>query len=153
MGKEILPLRNSNDKINKSVYEDTSMLESNGYVESIVIPILESDYKKFIEKNESILISNEYWKEKIEELKYRLNPPFTLSIIKNRQSNKSIVAKVKWIYKFKGEYKKNPYISVYIGSLEQYPKGLADSKLFYDVPKKIQEYLDKICPRHINPIE
>jgi hypothetical protein len=153
MNKRILPLRESNKKLNTSIYKDTTLVESVGNLEHIFIPMIEYDFKYFVNNNESIINTYLYWKDKIEELKYRINPPFTLSVIKNRQTNKSIVAKVKWTYKFKGEYKKNPYISVYIGSLEQYPKGLKDSNLYYDVPKKIQEYLNKICPIELSPKE
>lgn len=138
------------NELNK-VYDVSSNQNSTSVIEHVLIPVLESKFNKFTNDNEAVINSYLYWKDKIEEIKYRINPPFTLSIIKNRQSNPSIVAKVKWIYKYKGEYKKTPYISVYIGSIEQYPKGLTDSKLFYDVPKKIQDYLNKVCPIELNP--
>jgi len=133
------------------LYDTKSNHNPISQIEYILIPLLESKFNKFTKDNEAVINTYLYWKDKIEEIKYRINPPFTLSIIKNRESNPSIVAKVKWIYKFKGDYKKTPYISVYIGSIEQYPKGLTDSKLFYDVPKKIQDYLNKVCPLELNP--
>jgi len=133
------------------LYDTKSNHNPISQIEYILIPLLESKFNKFTKDNDAVINSYLYWKDKIEEIKYRINPPFTLSIIKNRESNPSIVAKVKWIYKFKGDYKKTPYISVYIGSIEQYPKGLTDSKLFYDVPKKIQDYLNKVCPLELNP--
>jgi hypothetical protein len=133
------------------LYDTKSNHNPISQIEYILIPLLESKFNKFTKDNEAVINTYLYWKDKIEEIKYRINPPFTLSIIKNRESNPSIVAKVKWIYKFKGDYKKTPYISVYIGSIEQYPKGLTDSKLFYDVPKKIQDYLNKTCPLELNP--
>ena len=132
------------------LYDTKSNHNPISQIEYILIPLLESKFNKFTKDNEAVINTYLYWKDKIEEIKYRINPPFTLSIIKNRESNPSIVAKVKWIYKFKGNYKKTPYVSVYIGSIEQYPKGLTDSKLFYDVPKKIQEYLNKVCPLELN---
>ena len=135
----------------EKLYDKTSNHNPISQIEYILIPLLESKFNKFTKDNDAVINSYLYWKDKIEEIKYRINPPFTLSIIKNRESNPSIVAKVKWIYKYKGEYKKTPYISVYIGSIEQYPKGLTDSKLFYDVPKKIQDYLNKVCPLELNP--
>jgi hypothetical protein len=135
----------------EKLYDKTSNHNPISQIEYILIPLLESKFNKFTKDNEAVINTYLYWKDKIEEIKYRINPPFTLSIIKNRESNPSIVAKVKWIYKFKGDYKKTPYISVYIGSIEQYPKGLTDSKLFYDVPKKIQDYLNKVCPLELNP--
>ena len=139
--------KNDLDKL----YDASSNHNPISQIEYILIPLLESKFNKFMKDNDAVINSYLYWKDKIEEIKYRINPPFTLSIIKNRQSNPSIVAKVKWIYKYKGDYKKTPYISVYIGSIEQYPKGLTDSKLFYDVPKKIQDYLNKVCPLELNP--
>jgi hypothetical protein len=148
---KILTLNESNKEDKKGVYIPESYHNSVAVIESVYLPILEHDFQKYLIKNETVISTYLYWKDKIEEIRYRINPPFTLTIIKNRQSNPSIVAKVKWIYKFKGEYKKTPYISVYIGSIEQYPKGLKDSKLFYDVPKKIQEYLNKVCPIELNP--
>lgn len=135
-----------NESKNQEVYTSDSYKNSKEIIENFYIPILEKDFQNFIENNKEVINTYLFWKDKIEEIKYRINPPFTLSIIKNRNAKPSIVAKIKWKYKFKGNYKKTPYISVYIGSLEQYPKGLKDSNLFYDVPKKIQEYLNKTCP-------
>ena len=93
------------NELNK-VYDVSSNQNSTSVIEHVLIPVLESKFNKFTNDNEAVINSYLYWKDKIEEIKYRINPPFTLSIIKNRQSNPSIVAKVKWIYKYKGEYKK-----------------------------------------------
>jgi hypothetical protein len=119
--------------------------ESPTMIESFFIPILESEFSRFVESKKAEINTFLYWQEKIEEIKYRTKPHFTLSVVKNRNT-KSILARVKWVYKFKGKVKKSPYLSIYIGSITQYPKGLKDSQLFYDAPVKIQEYLNKECP-------
>jgi hypothetical protein len=148
--KKIMPLKEHTKEDKKGVYNPESYKNTVGVIESMFLPHLEHDFQNFVSNNESVINTYLYWKDKIEEIKYRLNPTFTLAIIKNRSSSPSIVAKVKWKYQFKGEYKKTPYLSVYIGSLENYPKGLKDSGLFYDAPKKIQEYLNKSCPVQFN---
>jgi len=151
MNKKVLPLVENLKERKVDVYAPESYLESNAITENFLLPILESDFEKFVESNQAAINTFLYWKAKIEEIKYRLKPHFTLSLIKNRETKKSIVAKVKWVYEVKGEFKKAPYLTVYIGSLEQYPKGVKDSALYYDAPRKVQEYINRVCPLELPP--
>ena len=143
MGKQEL-------SIVRSKFLDIGVLNPEKYnepstIEGFFLPILEVEFSRFRESNQEVIDTYLYWQDKLEEIKYRVQPHFTLSVVKNRNT-KSILARVKWKYKFKGKIKKSPYLSVYIGSLSQYPKGVKDTQLFYDAPKRIQEYLNKECP-------
>jgi hypothetical protein len=132
------------NKLKSKVYDVEQFNNSTSLLENFLLPVLEVDYNKFLKDYEDTIQTFLYWQDKIEEIRYRIKPHFTLSVVNNR-GTQSIVAKVKWKYRYKGKIKKYPYLSVYIGSLNQYPKGLKDSQLFYDAPQKIQEYLDKEC--------
>jgi len=132
-------------KKDSELYNSENYKDSIAKIESFLLPALEASFNKFVESNLDVIQTYLYWKDKLEEIQYRTKPHFTLSIAKNRETS-SIVAKVKWKYQFKGKLKKSPYISVYIGSLKQYPKGLKDTQLFYDAPRKVQEYINRECP-------
>ena len=111
-----------------------------------IIPLVEVALNNFYEKNKDIIETYNFWKEKIEELQYRLNYTYKLSVVKNRDADKSILARVKWQYKYKGEYRKPAYIGVYIGSLKDYPKGLDDIKINEVAKLKIEEYFASKIP-------
>lgn len=88
-----------------------------------------------------------YLTNKLAELDYRLNPNYTLSVVNQKDIDKGyILAKVKWPYLFKGRIKNPPYISIHLGSLKKYPKGVHDSKLLSEVQRKIQSYIDEVAP-------
>jgi hypothetical protein len=135
-----------NEKIASDVLNPESYSDSIAKIENILLPIIENGFSNFVNNNQGAIKTFLFWQDKIEEIKYRNKPHFTLTMVKNRNSTPSIIAKVKWKYKFKGKIRKTPYLSVYIASSSKYPKGLKDAQLFYDAPKKVQEYLIKECP-------
>lgn len=122
--------------------------DSPNALEGYIIPIIESAFNSFcnLKENKKIIEFYEFYKEKIEELKYRSNIQYTLSIAKNRSTNDTILAKVKWPYKIKGEYRKYGYISVFIASTTKFPKGLKDPNLKYFAEDKIYQYINKNAP-------
>ena len=69
---------------------------------------------EFYNNNKLVIETYNIWKEKLEELKYRLDYSYKLTVVKNRDAKGSILARVKWQYKYKGEYRKPAYIGVYI---------------------------------------
>jgi hypothetical protein len=117
-------------------------------LQGFITPIIETAYKVFRNKedNKRIIEFYEFYKEKIEELKYRSNIQYTLSIAKNRKTNDTIIAKVKWPYKIKGEYRKYGFISVFIASTTKFPKGLKDPNLKSFAEEKIYQYINKNAP-------
>ncbi len=122
--------------------------DSPNALKGYITPIIEKAYMAFRnkEENKRIIEFSEFYKEKIEELKYRSNIQYTLSIAKNRNTNDTIIAKVKWPYKIKGEYRKYGYISVFIASTTKFPKGLKDPNLKYFAEDKIYQYINKNAP-------
>ena len=112
---------------------------------------INSDIKTTIPSNKEFIKFYEYWKSKIEELKYRDNVTYTLSVVKNRESSPTILAKVKWHYKLNGKFTKSNYTSVHICSVSKYFKDresvdLKNTTLIYDAENKIWDYLNRVSP-------
>lgn len=119
---------------------------SHSEIKSQILPMALYAFNEYCKNNKQVIDNYNYWKEKIEELNYRIDFTYKLSVVKNREANKSILARVKWQYKFKGEYKKPPSLGVYIGSLKDYPKGLEESNIDEVAKAKIEEYLVNKVP-------
>lgn len=97
--------------------------------------------------NRKVIEDYLYLTNKLSEMDYRLNPNYTLSVVNQTDIDKGyILAKVKWPYLFKGRIKYPPYISIHLGSLKKYPKGIQDTELLNEVAKKIQAYIDEVAP-------
>jgi hypothetical protein len=97
--------------------------------------------------NRKVIEDYLYLTNKLAEMDYRLNPNYTLSVVNQTDINKGyILAKVKWPYLFKGRIKYPPYISIHLGSLKKYPKGIQDPELLSIIPSKIQSYIDEVAP-------
>lgn len=124
-----------------------------------LIGLIESEFNSFISSEIEVTILStkkfiefyEYWKSKIEELKYRDNITYTLSVVKNRESSPTILAKVKWHYKLNGKVPKSKYTSVHICSVSKYFKDresvdLKYTTLILDAETKIWEYLNRVSP-------
>ena len=120
------------------------------------------DFNLFISSNDEIINSSnkefiefyEFWKQKIEEISYRIDFKYTLSIVKNRESSPTILAKVKWQYKLNGKYTKSKYTSVHICSVSKFFKDkesvdLKDFTLINDAENKIWEYINRVSPMEL----
>ena len=124
-----------------------------------LLGFIQTDYNLFISSDSEVTITSnkefiefyEYWKAKLEELNYRDNFTYTLSVVKNRESSPTILAKVKWHYKLNGKVPKSKYTSVHICSVSKYFKdresvNLKNTTLIYDAENKIWEYLNRVSP-------
>jgi hypothetical protein len=115
------------------------------------IYFISSDKEVTIPSTKDLIVFYEYWKSKLEELKYRDNFTYTLSVVKNRESSPTILAKVKWPYKLNGRHTKSNYTSVHICSVNKYFKDresvdLKNTALIYEAENKIWEYLNRVSP-------
>jgi hypothetical protein len=115
-------------------------------IKSMLLPLSIKSFNDFCNNNKQIINTYNFWKEKIEELKYRIDFTYKLSVVKNRDADKSILARVKWQYKYKGEYRKPAYIGVYIGSLKDFPKGLNENNIDEVAKLKIEDYFMNKIP-------
>lgn len=115
-------------------------------IKNFILPMSIKSFNDFCNNNKQVLDTYNFWKEKIEELKYRIDFTYKLSVVKNRDADKSILARVKWQYKYKGEYRKPSYIGVYIGSLKDFPKGLNENNINEVAKLKIEEYFMNKIP-------
>ncbi|WP_353076726.1 hypothetical protein [Flavobacterium sp.] len=136
------------------LYSGLTRSELNG-----LIDLIQSDFNSFISSEIEVTIPStkefikfyDYWKSKTEELIYRDNITYTLSVVKNRESSPTILAKVKWHYKLNGKVPKSKYTSVHICSLSKYFKDresvdLKNPTLIYEAENKIWEYLNRVSP-------
>jgi hypothetical protein len=111
--------------------------------------LMKEELNKLMEENNNRKVIEDYLylTNKLAEMDYRLNPNYTLSVVNQTDIDKGyILAKVKWPYIFKGRIKYPPYISIHLGSLRKYPKGIEDTELLNEVPRKIQTYIDEVAP-------
>jgi hypothetical protein len=125
----------------------------------ILVDQIQNDFNQFVSNDSEVTITSikelidfsDFWKSKMEELKYRTNVIYTLSVVKNRESSPTILAKVKWHYKLNGKVPKSKYTSVHICSVSKYFKDrvsvdLKNPTLIYDAENKIWEYLNRVSP-------
>ena len=122
-----------------------------GYIQNDYNLFISSDIEVTIPSTKKLILFYEYWKAKLEELNYRDNFTYTLSVVKNRESSPTILAKVKWHYKLNGKVPKSKYTSVHICSVSKYFKDkesvdLKNTTLIYDAETKIWEYLNRVSP-------
>jgi hypothetical protein len=119
--------------------------------------LLKLDFQQLVSSNQDFIDLYEFYKAKIDELLYRGNVTYTLSIVKNRESSPTILAKVKWHYKLNGRLTKSKYTSVHICSVSKYFKDkesadLKDPTLINDAENKIWEYLNRVSPLELMKI-
>jgi hypothetical protein len=128
----------------------------------LLLDLVEIHFNLFISSKDEIINSSnkefiefyEFWKQKIEEISYRIDFKYTLSIVKNRESSPTILAKVKWQYKLNGKFTKSKYTSVHICSVSKFFKDkesvdLKDFTLINDAENKIWEYLNRVSPMEL----
>lgn len=84
--------------------------------------------------------------ENIEKEKYLKSPRFKLYEQGNQGINRTLVAKVKFPFHFKGEKKKSRNINVFLGTTKRYPDGIEDRNLITDAPSIIRDYFAKSAP-------
>jgi hypothetical protein len=152
------PIKNKNGRLITFDYAEAFSGLTRSELNSL-LGFIQTDYNLFISSDSEVTITSnkefiefyEFWKSKIEELKYRDNFTYTLSVVKNRESSPTILAKVKWHYKLNGKVPKSKYTSVHICSVSKYFKDresvdLKNTTLIYDAENKIWEYLNRVSP-------
>ncbi len=152
------PIKNKNGRLITFDYAKTFSGLTRSELNHLINAI-QNDFNYFISYDNEIAIPSikgfvdlyEFWKSKIEELKYRVNVTYTLSVVKNRESSPTILAKVKWHYKLNGKVPKSKYTSVHICSVSKYFKDresvdLKNTTLIYDAENKIWDYLNRVSP-------
>ena len=151
------PLKNSKERLITFDYSKFAGVTRSEL--AMLFGVVHHDFKRFISSTNEITLSSnkefiefyEFWKAKIDEILYRSNVIYTLSIVKNRESSPTILAKVKWHYKLNGKVPKSKYTSVHICSVSKYFKDresvdLKTPTLIYDAENKIWEYLNRVSP-------
>lgn len=84
--------------------------------------------------------------ENMQKRKYLKSPDFKLYEQKNKGLNKTLVAKVKFPFHFKGERKKSRNINVFLGTTKRYPDSIDDENLATDAPSIVRDYFVKSAP-------
>lgn len=123
-------------------------------IHSQLYALLEGRLNKFYKENKDLIEDYNYMKSKLEELEYRLNPQYRLTISNSKNSGKVINAKLKLPFIQKENSKsKYPFFNIHIGKLADYKKGLEDPELKSDALKKIKIYIDNKFPFSILNID
>lgn len=152
------PIKNNNGRLLTFDYSKSYTGISRSQL-NILVDQIQYDFNQFISSDIEVTIPStkelidfyEYWKFKLQELKYRENVTYTLSVVKNRESSPTILAKVKWQYNLNGRLTKSKYTSVHICSVTKYFKDkesvdLKNTTLVYEAENKIWDYLNRVSP-------
>ena len=130
----------------KSPIKISVELSENG-IHSQLLYLLKGRFEKFYQSNKEVIDDYFYMKSKLEELEYRLNLDYKLSILNSKSSGQVINAKVKFPYIANEGNKPNyPYINVHIGKLSNFKGGLNDPEVEIIALRKIKEYIDSKYP-------
>ena len=132
-------MKNRFNTIFKQLKEDSTLLK-------ILNPALENYISNFQKNNSYSILNYDKWIMNSQKENYLQKTNYTLHEIKNRESAKTLVAKVKWIYDIKGVIGKSKVISVFIASTSKFPKGLKDKELIKTAPIIIKDYFNKVSP-------
>ncbi len=123
-------------------------------IHSQLYALLEGRLNKFYNENKDRIDDYLYIKSKLEELEYRLNPQYRLTISNNKRAGKIINASLKLPFIQKENSKsKYPFFNIHIGKLADYKQGLKDPQLKIDAEKKIKKYIDNKFPFSILSID
>lgn len=123
-------------------------------IHSQLYAVLEGKLNKFYKENKDVIDDYQYIKSKLEELEYRLNPQYRLTITNNKNSGKVVNAKLKLPFIQKDSSKsKYPFFNIHIGKLADYKQGLEDPQLKIDADKKIRIYINNKFPFSILNID
>ena len=123
-------------------------------IHSQLYALLEGRLNKFYKENKDLIDDYHYIKSKLEELEYRLNPQYRLTISNSKNSGKVINAKLKLPFIQKENSKsKYPFYNVHIGKLADYKKGLEDPELKIEAEKRIKKYIQNKFPFSILSID
>ena len=123
-------------------------------IHSQLYALLEVRLNKFYNENKDRIDDYLYIKSKLEELEYRLNPQYRLTISNNKRVGKIINASLKLPFIQKENSKsKYPFFNIHIGKLADYKQGLKDPQLKIDAEKKIKKYIDNKFPFSVLSID
>ena len=123
-------------------------------IQTQLYEFLEAKLNLYYKQNKELIEDYQYIKSKLEELEYRINPQYRLTISNSKNSGKVINAKLKLPFIQKENSKsKYPFYNVHIGKLADYKKGLEDPELKIDALKKVKIYIDNKFPFSILNID
>jgi hypothetical protein len=123
-------------------------------IQTQLYEFLEAKLNLYYKQNKDLIEDYQYIKSKLEELEYRLNPQYRLTITNNKNSGKVINAKLKLPFIQKENSKsKYPFFNIHIGKLADYKEGLEDPQLRSDALKKVKLFIDTKFPFSILSID
>lgn len=115
-------------------------------IEESILEQLIIKINKFELEHADAIKEQDHLIENIEKKKYLKNPKFKLYEQGNQGVSRTLVAKVKFPFHFKGERKKPRNINVFLGTTKRYPGGVDDKQLAKDAPKIIRDYFATTSP-------
>jgi hypothetical protein len=91
-----------------------------------------------------------YWKNKLVELEYRLNPIHYFSQSKNDKPEQ-IIINIKWGFEVMGKTSKPRYILKRYSVDKRFVDNLGDPDLDYALKLIVKEHISKVCPIFFDP--
>jgi hypothetical protein len=123
-------------------------------IHSQLYAVVEGRFNKFYNEHKALIDDYLYIKSKLEELEYRLNPQYRLTISNNKNTGKIVNASLKLPFLKKENSKsKYPFFNIHIGKLANYKQGLKDPQLKIDAEKKIKKYINDKFPFSVLSID
>ena len=123
-------------------------------IQTQLYEFLEAKLNLYYKQNKDLIEDYQYIKSKLEELEYRLNPHYRLTISNSKNSGKVINAKLKLPFIQKENSKsKYPFYNIHIGKLADYKKGLEDPELKIEAEKRVKKYIQNKFPFSILSID
>jgi hypothetical protein len=123
-------------------------------IHSQLYAVFEGRFNKFYNEHKALIDDYLYIKSKLEELEYRLNPQYRLTISNNKNTGKIVNASLKLPFLKKENSKsKYPFFNIDIGKLANYKQGLKDPQLKIDAEKKIKKYINDKFPFSVLSID
>lgn len=104
-----------------------------------------------LEQNKADVEFYYYVKNKLPELKARLEPNFYLSKNINKNNFERIIANVKWGFPSPNSDKPKRYITLYIGNNKLHHKDLKSENKKNEFKSRVSELLNKQIPLDFNP--
>jgi hypothetical protein len=138
----------------KSPFKIRPQLSTTSIDNLFLLHFLEAGFNTYFEKNKDIIEDYLYMKSKIEELQYRLDFQYRLTISNSKDSGMVINAKLKLPFVQKENSKsKYPFFNIHIGKLSNYKNGIKDPQVKIDAEKRIKIFIDKKYPFSILNID
>jgi hypothetical protein len=112
----------------------------------IMVAYIKQALDNYYTLNKSSIENYDKWIENSEKEDYLKKPEYKIYELKNRNSQSSIVANVKWKFLYEGKYLKNKATILYLSSKKKYTEVDNNKILIKDINKLIRNHFNEKSP-------